>query len=78
MKWAGHAACTGKMRNSYNILVGNPERKREVGKPERRWEGNIRMDLKEKVWDVVDWIYLAQDMNQRQALVNTAKNLRIP
>jgi len=47
------------MRNAYNILVGKPERKRPLGRPARRWEDNIRMDLKAIEWEVVDWIYLA-------------------
>jgi hypothetical protein len=49
----------GEIRNLYKILVGEPERKRPLGRPSRRWEGNIRLDLRETEWGVVDWIHLA-------------------
>jgi hypothetical protein len=48
------------MRNAYNILVGKPEGKRPLGRPGRVGE-NIRMELREIGWEVVDWIHLAQD-----------------
>jgi hypothetical protein len=54
MRWAGHVACMGEMRNVYNILVGNLEEKRPLGKPGRRWEDNTRMDLREIGWQGVD------------------------
>jgi hypothetical protein len=54
------------MTKAYTILVGKPERKRRVSKPRRRWEDNIRNDLKEIVWECVDWIYLAQEKEQRR------------
>jgi hypothetical protein len=61
IKWGGgHVACLIEMRNAYNILVGKPEGKSSLVKPKRRWEDNIRMDLREMGWDFVDWIYLAQ------------------
>jgi hypothetical protein len=50
MRWAGHAACMGEMRNVYSILVGRPERKRSLGRHRRRLEDNIRMDLREIGW----------------------------
>jgi hypothetical protein len=58
-------------------LVGKPEEKRQLGRPRRRLEDNIRMDLKEIECGGMDWIDLAQDMDQRRALVNTVMNLRI-
>jgi hypothetical protein len=67
-----------EMRNAYLILVRKPEGKRPLGRPRRRYEDNIRMDLREIGWEGVDWIHLAQDRNQCQALVNTVMNLRIP
>jgi hypothetical protein len=47
MRWARHVARVGEMRNSYTILVGRPEGKRPFGRPRRRWEDNIRVDLRE-------------------------------
>jgi hypothetical protein len=46
------------MRDVYNILVGKRKGKRPPGRPRRRWEDNIRMDLREIVWEGMDWIYL--------------------
>jgi hypothetical protein len=51
----------GAMRNAYSILVGKPETKRPLGRPRRRWEDSIRMDLRKVWWQVVDWVHLAQD-----------------
>jgi hypothetical protein len=55
-----------------------PEGKRPLGRPRRRWEDNIRMDLGEVGWDYVDWIGVAQDRNMWRALVNSVLNLRVP
>jgi hypothetical protein len=55
----------GERRNAYRILIGNPEGKRPLGRPRRsRQEDNIRMYLREREWDSVDWIHLAQDRDQ--------------
>jgi hypothetical protein len=54
MKWAGHVAHMGEMRNAYRILVGKPEGKRLLGGGRHRWEYDIRMDLEEVVWEGVD------------------------
>jgi hypothetical protein len=62
--------------HAYRILVGKPEGKRPLGRPRRRWVDNIRMDLREIGWDGMDWIDLAQNMDQWRALVNTVMNLR--
>jgi hypothetical protein len=51
----------GETRNEYRILVGNPEGKRLLGRPKRRWVEIIKMDLRETGWDGMDWIKLAQD-----------------
>ena len=55
-----------KFRNAYRILVGKPEGKRSLRRPRRRWEDNIRMDLREVDCDPEDWIALAEDREQRQ------------
>jgi hypothetical protein len=58
--------------------VGNPEGKRPLGRPRRRWVDNIKMDLREIGWDGGDCIDLAQDRDQWRALVNVVMNLRVP
>jgi hypothetical protein len=68
----------GEQRNVCMILVGEPEGKRPLGRPRRRWLNNIKMDLREIGWNCMDWIYLAQDRDQWSALVNTVMNLRVP
>jgi hypothetical protein len=57
-------------------LAGKPEGKRPLGRPRRRWEVNIRMDLREIGLEGVDWISLAQDWDQWRAVANTVMNLR--
>jgi hypothetical protein len=75
----GRACSTnGEKMKAYRILVGKPERKRPVGRPRRRWEDNIRMDLREIGWGGMDWINLAWARDQWRALVNTIINLRVP
>jgi hypothetical protein len=68
----------GEKRNAYRILVGKPEGNRPLGRPRRRWECNIKMDLTEIGWGGMDWIDLAQDRGQWRVLVNTVMNLRVP
>jgi hypothetical protein len=68
----------GARRNAYRILVGNPEGRRPLGRPRRRWMDNIKMDLREIGWDGMDWIDLAQVRDQWRALVNAVMNLRVP
>jgi hypothetical protein len=65
-------------RKVYRLLVGNPEGKRPLGRPRRRWVDNIKMDLGEVGWGDVVWIGLAQDRNRWRALVNAVVNLRFP
>jgi hypothetical protein len=60
MRWAGHVARMGEVRGAHNILVGRPEGRRPLGRPRHRWEDNIKMDLREIGYGVVDWIHLAQ------------------
>ena len=61
----------------HRVLVGNPEGTRPLGRNRRRWEDNIKMDLKE-VGGCGDWMEFAQDRNRWRALVNTVMNLRVP
>jgi hypothetical protein len=68
----------GEQRKVYKVLVGKPEGKRPLGRPRRRWEDGIRMDLKEKIGlEGVDWIQLAQDRDRWRAVVNTVMNIRV-
>jgi hypothetical protein len=77
MRWVGHIACMEK-RNSYRVLVGKPEGKRPLGRPRHGWEDNIKMNLREVGLGSMDWINLAQDREQWQALVNMVMNLWVP
>jgi hypothetical protein len=58
-------------------LVGKPERRRVLRRLKRRWEDNIKMDLREIKWGGVDWVYLVQDKDQWPALVNMEMNFRV-
>jgi hypothetical protein len=78
MRWAGPVARMGEVRGAYNILVGKPEGWRPLGRPRRRWENNIKMDLREIWFGDVDWIHLAQNRDRWWAVVNTVMNLRFP
>jgi hypothetical protein len=68
---AGHVARMGEVRVAYNILVGRPEGRRPLGSPRRRWEDNIKMDLRKIGFGDVGWNHLAQDRDKWRALVNT-------
>jgi hypothetical protein len=78
MRWEGHVALMGEVRGAYNILVGRPEGSRPLGRPRRRWEDNIEMDLRGIGFGDVDWIHLVQNRDRWRALVNTVMNLRVP
>jgi hypothetical protein len=67
----------GQTKNACRILVGMPEGKRPLGRPTRRRVDNIKMDLREIVWDGMDSIDLAHDRDERRALVNTVMNRRV-
>ena len=64
-------------RSAFKILTGKPKGKRPLGRPRRRWEDNIRMDLEEIGINVRNWTDSAQERNYRRALVNAAFNLRV-
>jgi hypothetical protein len=61
MRWAGHVARMEEGRGVYRVLVGRPEDKRPLGRPKRRWEDNIKMNLRETGIDGANWIRLAKD-----------------
>jgi hypothetical protein len=68
----------GEERGVYSVLVGRPIGKRPLGRTRRRWEDNIKIDLREIGIDGANWIRLAQDKVQWRAFVNTVMNLRVP
>ena len=78
MRWADYVARMGEMRDIYRDLVGKPERKRPLGRPRRRWEGNIKMDFQEVGCGGMDWIELAHDSDRWWARVNAVLNIRFP
>jgi len=75
MRWAGHVAPMEDRRGLYVVLVGNPEEKRPLGRPRRRWEDNIKIDCQEVRCGGMDWIDLAQDRDRWWALVIAVMNL---
>ena len=78
MRWAGHVARMEEGRGVHKVLVGKPEGRRSLGRPRRRWEDNIKMDLQEVGCGGMDWIEVAQDRDRWRALVNVVMNLRVP
>jgi hypothetical protein len=79
MRWAGHVAHMGEDRGVHRVLVGKPEGKRPLGRPRRRWEDNIKMDLQEvERGGREDWMVLAQDRDRWRALVGTVRDFRVP
>jgi hypothetical protein len=78
MRWAGHVARMGEGRDVHRVLVGKPEGKKPFGRPRRRWEDNIKMDLQEVGGSCGDWMELAQDRERWRALVSMLRNLRVP
>jgi len=68
----------GEGRGVYRVLVGQPEGRRLLGRPRRRWEDNIRMDLREVGCGGMGWMELAQDRDRWCALVRAVMNLRVP
>jgi hypothetical protein len=67
----------GEERKVYKVLMGKPEGKRPLGRPRRKWEDGIRMDLREIVLWGVDWIRLSQDRDRWWAVVSAVMNLRV-
>ena len=62
----------------YRVLVEKHGGKRPLGRPRRRWEDNIKIDLQEVSWEGTDWIDLAQERDRWRELLNAVMNLRVP
>ena len=77
LRWAGHVARMEEGRSAFKILTGRPAGKRNLGRPRRRWEDNIRMDLEEIDINSCNWVDSAQDRDYWRALVNAASNLQV-
>jgi hypothetical protein len=77
VRWAGHVVRIGEERKMYKVLVGKPEGKRPLGRPRRRWENGIRIDLREIGLGGVDWIRLSQERDLWRAVVRAVMNLRV-
>ena len=77
MRWAGHVARMEEGRGVHPVLVGKHERKTPLGRPRRRCEDNIKMDLQEVGRGCGDWMELAEDRDRWRALVSTVMNFRV-
>ena len=78
LRWAGHVARMEEGRNALKILTGKPTGKRPLGRPRRRFEVNIRMDLEGIGINAENWVDSAQDRDYWRALVNAALNVWVP
>jgi len=78
MRWAGQVARMGDRRGVYRVLVGNLEGNRLHGRPRRKWEDSIKIDLQEVGCWAMDWIELVWDRDRWRALVNEVMNFRVP
>ena len=67
-----------QFRNAYRVLVGKPESKRPLGRPRRRWEDNIKLNLREVGCDPGEWMDIAEDRDRWIAYVMAVMNLRVP
>jgi hypothetical protein len=73
IRWAGHVAHMGERRGIHRVLVRKPDGKKQLVRPEHRWEDNIKVGC-----GSMDWIELAQDRDRWRTLVNAVMNLRVP
>ena len=78
LRWAGHVARMEEGRVVYKVLVGKLEGKRPLGRPRRRWEDNIKLDLEEVGRAGGDWMEFAQDRDRWRAFVSTVMNFQVP
>jgi hypothetical protein len=76
MRWGGHVACMGDEKY-IQILVGKPEGKRPLRTPRHKWEDNTKINLREIGWEAVEWIYLDQNRDWWQPLVNMVMKFHV-
>jgi hypothetical protein len=74
----GYCAISAGKYSWSNFLSGEPDGKRPLGRPRRRWEDNVKMDFQEVGCQCLDWIELAQDRDRRRALMNAVMNFMVP
>jgi hypothetical protein len=77
MRWAGHVARMGEGSGVHKVWVGKPEGTRPLGRPRRRWEDNIKLDLQEVGGGFREWTERAQNRDRRRTLVSTVMNFRV-
>jgi hypothetical protein len=75
MRGVGHVACMREDRKVYKVLVAKPKGKRRLRRLRHRWEDGIKVDHRQIGWEGMEWIYMAEDRDQWQALVNTVMYL---
>ena len=73
----GACGTYGEGRGAYRVLVGKPESRRALGRPRRRWEDNVKMDVRNVDWGHMDWIDLVQDRGRWRAVVKAVMNFRV-
>ena len=78
LRWAGHVSRMEQYRNAHRVLMGKHAEKRPLERLRRRWEDNIKMDLREVGCNRGDWIDLAEDRDQGRAYVRPVMILRVP
>jgi hypothetical protein len=77
MRWAEHVARIGEVNHLYEIFDRKSEWNRPLGRPGRRREDNIGMDIRDIEWEGVDWMHLVEERDRWRVLVNTVTNLRV-
>jgi hypothetical protein len=78
LRWTGHVTRMEEGRSAFKMLTGKPAGRRHLGSPRRRWEDNIRIDLKEIGTNTRNWFDSFQGRDYRRALVNAALNIWVP